>query len=233
MSVSAVGCPGQVSGRQPRPDHQRTDGGRGGKHRGHGHSSGPRPAAISGDAATADEGRRPSRVSMVGCPAGMAPRGHAWTPSVLLLRKSPDRSAVAVRHTTKFRTPHGRSAASGAHAAVRWLREPVTGLAAAGGMQPAPVGASKPRGQPATQLAADVGHRRSGKGAGLLKAEIVNLQAADLAIPPAADDRLGDLVGVDADLGPGVVGQARSSQVRSATNTSSPGCRSGWPVSSW
>jgi hypothetical protein len=40
----------------------------------------------------------------------------------------------------------------------------------------------------------------------LLKVEVVDLEPADLAVPPAPDDRLGDLVGVDAELGPGVVG---------------------------
>jgi hypothetical protein len=73
-------------------------------------------------------------------------------------------------------------------------------------MQPAPVGASKPRGQPAAQLAADVGHRRAGERAGLLQAEVVDLQPADLAVPPAVDDRLGDLVGLHADRRPDVGG---------------------------
>jgi hypothetical protein len=99
-------------------------------------------------------------------------------------------------------------------------------------MQPTPMDASKPGGQAAAELAADNGHRRPGERAGLLEAQVGDLQPADLTIPPAADDRLGDLTGVDAELGPGVVGQARSSTVRSATNTSSAGSRSGWPVSS-
>jgi hypothetical protein len=73
-------------------------------------------------------------------------------------------------------------------------------------MQPAPVRASQPRGQATPQLAADVGHRRPGERAGLLKTKIVDLQPGDLAGLPAADHRLGDLVGVDADLGPGALG---------------------------
>src|SRR4029450_6589409 len=89
---------------------------------------------------------------------------------------------------------------------VLWLQEPVAGLAAAGGMHPAPVDANKPGGQAAAELAADNGHRRPGERANLLEAEIVDLQPGDLAVLPAADDRLGDLVGVDAELGPGVVG---------------------------
>jgi hypothetical protein len=46
-------------------------------------------------------------------------------------------------------------------------------VAAAGGMQPAPVGANKPGGQPAAKLGADVGHRRAGERAGLLQAKVV------------------------------------------------------------
>ena len=99
-------------------------------------------------------------------------------------------------------------------------------------MQPAPVDATQPGGQAAAELAADMGHRRPDERAGLLKAEIVDLEPGDLAVLPAADNRLGDLVRVDTDLGPGVLGQARSSQVRSATNSSYPASRSGWPVSS-
>jgi hypothetical protein len=74
-------------------------------------------------------------------------------------------------------------------------------------MQPAPVDAGEPGGQPAAELAADIGHRRPGERAGLLEAEIVDLQPSDLTGLPAADDRLGDVVGVDADLGPGVGGR--------------------------
>src|SRR4029453_13024498 len=89
---------------------------------------------------------------------------------------------------------------------VRWLEELIVGSAAAGGMQPAPMDATKPSGQAAAELAADRGHRRPGERAGLLKAEIVNLEPADLAVLPAANDRLGDLVRIHAELGPGVVG---------------------------
>jgi len=42
--------------------------------------------------------------------------------------------------------------------------------------------------------------------AGLLEAEVVDLQLGGFAILPAADDRLGDLVGVNADLRSGVLG---------------------------
>ena len=84
-------------------------------------------------------------------------------------------------------------------------------------MQPAPVDATQPGGQAAAELAADRGHRRPGQRAGLLEAEVVNLEPGDLPGPPAANDRLGDLFGVGAELGPGVLGQARSSPVRSAT----------------
>ena len=43
-------------------------------------------------------------------------------------------------------------------------------------MQPAPVHASDPGGQTAAELLADIGHRRPGKTAGLLEAEVVELQ---------------------------------------------------------
>ena len=66
------------------------------------------------------------------------------------------------------------------------------------------MGTSDPGGQTAAKLPADIGHRRPGKGAGLLEGEVVELQPGDLAVPPTADDRLGDLLGVDADPGPGV-----------------------------
>jgi hypothetical protein len=77
-----------------------------------------------------------------------------------------------------------------------------------------------------------LGHRRPGEQAGLLEAEVVGLQSGNLAVLPAANDRPGDLVGVDADLRPGVRGPGANSTVRSATNTSSPVSRSGWLVSS-
>jgi hypothetical protein len=70
--------------------------------------------------------------------------------------------------------------------------------------------ATKPGGQAAAELAADIGHRRPGERAGLLEAEVVELQSGHFAVAPAADDRLGDLVGVDADLGPGVLGARRA-----------------------
>jgi hypothetical protein len=73
------------------------------------------------------------------------------------------------------------------------------------------VDANESGGQAAAELAADIGHRRPGKRAGLLEAEVVNLQPGHLAVLPAADDRLGDLVGVDADLGPGVLGPGAQS----------------------
>jgi hypothetical protein len=73
-------------------------------------------------------------------------------------------------------------------------------------MQPAPVDASEPGGQAAAELAADIGHRGPGERAGLLKVEVVDLEPADLAFLPAADDRLYDLGRVDAEFGPGVVG---------------------------
>ena len=68
------------------------------------------------------------------------------------------RSSQSIRHGST-RTVAKRSPA----APAQWLREPVAGLAAAGGMQPAPVGASEPGGQAAAELGADVGHCRPGE----------------------------------------------------------------------
>ena len=89
---------------------------------------------------------------------------------------------------------------------MRWLGEPVVGLAAAGGMQPVPVDAIKPGGQAAAELGADIGHRWPGERAGLFEVEVVELQPGHLAVLPAANDRLGDLIRIDAELGPGVGG---------------------------
>jgi hypothetical protein len=85
--------------------------------------------------------------------------------------------------------------------------------------------ATKPGSQPAAELAADIGHRRPGERAGLLKVEVVDLEPADLAVLPAADDRQGDLVRIHAELAQVSWSQARSSPVRSATNTNSPASR--------
>jgi hypothetical protein len=89
---------------------------------------------------------------------------------------------------------------------VEPLEESVVGSAAAGGMQPAPMDATKPGGQAAAELAADIGHRRPDERAGLLKAEVVDLEPADFAVLPAADHRQGDLVRIHAELSPAVLG---------------------------
>jgi hypothetical protein len=68
------------------------------------------------------------------------------------------------------------------------------------------VGAGEPGGQAAAELAADIDHGRAGERAGLLEGEVVHLQPGDLTGLPAADDRLGDLVGVHIDRRPGVLG---------------------------
>jgi hypothetical protein len=73
-------------------------------------------------------------------------------------------------------------------------------------MQPAAVKVREPGGQAAAELATDIGHRRPGERAGLLEAEVVNLEPGHVAVLPAADHRLGDLVGVDAELGLAIVG---------------------------
>jgi hypothetical protein len=99
-------------------------------------------------------------------------------------------------------------------------------------MHPASVKVSEPGCQAAAELAADIGHRRPGERASLLEANVVNLEPGNVPVPPAVNDRLGDLDGVDAELSPGVFKPGAQLPVRSATNTSSPASRSGWPVSS-
>src|SRR5215211_7640769 len=111
-------------------------------------------------------------------------------------------SAMPSRFRTRRTDCRARCPSSG----WGWLQEPVAGLAAAGGMQPAPMDANNPGGKAAAELATDIGHRWPGERAGLLEAEVVDLQPGHLAVLPAADDRLGDLVGDDAELGPGVLG---------------------------
>jgi hypothetical protein len=84
------------------------------------------------------------------------------------------------------------TAASAPHPAlvcvrVRPLQELVAGAAAAGRMEPTPMGAAEPGGQPAAELATEIGHRRPGEGTGLLEAEVVGLQPGDLTGLPAAE----------------------------------------------
>jgi hypothetical protein len=47
--------------------------------------------------------------------------------------------------------------------------------------------ATKPGGQAAAELAADIGHRRPGERAGLLEANVVNLEPRDLAVLPVVE----------------------------------------------
>jgi hypothetical protein len=82
----------------------------------------------------------------------------------------------------------------------------VLGVAAAGGVEPLPVGAVEPAGQSGAELATHIVHGGLLDGAGLVEVELVELQAAEVAIPPAADDCLGDHRWVDIQRGPGAVG---------------------------
>ena len=61
-------------------------------------------------------------------------------------------------------------------------------------MQPTLLGTAEPDGEATAELAADMGHGRPDEGPGLLEAQVVDLQPGDLAVPPAADDHLGDLL---------------------------------------
>jgi hypothetical protein len=162
MSVSAVGRPGQVSGRQPHPDRQQTGSGLCGNHRGHGHSSGLRPAAVSGrchcclgpSSEAGEHGR---------CPAGMASRGHAWTDSGPAADAAGQfrcgRPACHQVPDTPWTVCRLRCSPGWRGGYGNWS----PGWRPLVGMQPAPVGASQPGGHPATLLAADVGHRRPGE----------------------------------------------------------------------
>jgi 2-polyprenyl-6-methoxyphenol hydroxylase-like FAD-dependent oxidoreductase len=129
------------------------------------------------------------------CPAAMAtPAIRAGTAAVLP-QALPDTSAVAVRDAVQVPDTADRRPRPVSARRVRWLQEPVAGQAATGRMQPALVDATKPGGQAAAELATDIAHRRADKRAGLLEAEVVELQPGHLAVLPATDDRLGDLVG--------------------------------------
>jgi hypothetical protein len=72
---------------------------------------------------------------------------------------------------SRFRTP-AHALARPVSSAGEVLEELVARLAAAGGMQPAPVGTGRAGGQ----AAAEIGHGRAGEGAGLFEAEVVDLQ---------------------------------------------------------
>jgi hypothetical protein len=108
------------------------------------------------------------------CPVSMAPRPPRGEQE-RSCRRHCRTSAATVQYAVQVPDTRGHAAASAISRWVRWLRELVAGLAAAAGMQPAPVSASQPGGQAAAELAADVGHRRAGERAGLLEAEIVDL----------------------------------------------------------
>jgi hypothetical protein len=90
-----------------------------------------------------------------------------------------------------------------------------------------PVGAVQPAGQSGAELAAHVGHGGLLEGAGLLEVELLELQAVQVAVLPAAHHGLRDHHRVDPSAAQVLLGQARSSTVRSARNTRSPACRCG------
>jgi hypothetical protein len=124
------------------------------------------------------------------CPATMTTRGsEGWD------HPAADTSAIA-RPACRPGSGHRRTRCRvQCHLPGAVLREPASGDAAAGGMQPAPVDASQPGGQAAAELPADVGHRRPGERAGLLQAEIVDLQHRDRAVGQDPDADQGVVVG--------------------------------------
>jgi hypothetical protein len=75
------------------------------------------------------------------CPAGMATPAARVGTGAMLLQPPPDASAAAVQHAVQFPDTCGHAAASDV-AGGEVLGEPVAGFAAAGGVQPAAVGAS-------------------------------------------------------------------------------------------
>jgi hypothetical protein len=186
------------------PAARRTGGDPSGSPGGHDNSCGARPDATPESAAAAGSGRLKC-VECGRCVAGMvpyaAPERRAILPQTL-----PDTSTTAVRQAVQPDTRRRTAASgcpsdgSGGYRNRSPGRRPLVGCSQRRW-------AVEPGGQPAADLAADIGHRRPGERAGLLEAEIVDLQPSDLTGLSAADDRLGDVVGVDADLGPGVGGR--------------------------
>jgi hypothetical protein len=86
------------------------------------------------------------------------------------------------------------------------LPEAVAGQVAAGLVPPPLVRAGELALQPVAGLGAHVGHGRPLHGQGLLGGQPTKLEARQVAALPAADDRTGGRLRVDADPGPGVGG---------------------------
>jgi hypothetical protein len=184
MPVYAATCgPGRMSGRDRTPATSMDAGGPCGSHRGHGNpcdAAEPGPGPLLPQATATS--RNGSRVGV----------RRAWPPLPTVRNRSGSAADTAghvhcgrpeCRPGSRHR---GGTAVSGVHTAGAVATGTVAGSVAAGRMQPAPVDVSEPGGQ----LAADIGHRRPGERAGLLQAEIVELQPGHLAVAPAADDRL-------------------------------------------
>jgi hypothetical protein len=95
-------------------------------------------------------------------------------------------------------------------------RRPLEGAATAG--RPGRAGGRADR-----RPGAPVGHRRPLQGQGLLDGQPAQPQAQQVAALPAGHHRAGGRLGSIPTLAQVSVGQARSSTVRSARNTSSPG----------
>jgi hypothetical protein len=114
------------------------------------------------------------------------------------------------------------------------LQEPVARPASAHGGQPPAPSLPDLLTEPLAELLAYVGHGRprQRQRQRLLVGQRAEPEALDVAAAPGGDDRAGGRLRVDAQPGPGAMGQARNSTVRSARNTSSCGWRSGWPVTS-
>jgi hypothetical protein len=103
----------------------------------------------------------------------------------------------------------------------------VASPAVAGQRLPPPGGAGELGLQPVGKLGPHIGHGRPLQGQGLLGGQPTQPPAREVAALPAGDHRTGGRLRIHPDLAPGVGGPGRSSMVRSARNTSSPGARSG------
>jgi hypothetical protein len=113
--------------------------------RGHGNScaaqpdTGPIPLLSQATAAS-------KWVDMVGVRSAWQQPGGPFGTTAVMPQILPGTSAVAVRMPSRSRTPADALPRAGVTRQVRRLRKLVAGLAAAGGMQPAPVDACEPGG---------------------------------------------------------------------------------------
>jgi hypothetical protein len=192
-------------------------------------SRGGRPSAQARPAAAIQASHRRARCPLRPCGTWLQP--GVRTPSV-----RGGRAAAANGHcrsvrrafrncgTWGCRRVSGQSVSTADTAAakgVRCWRKRSPGRAAVALMPPPPVRLGELAAEPVAELGAHVGHRRPLQRQRLLAGQPAELEALDVAAVPGGDDRAGGRLRVDPSAVQVPEGQARSSQVRSATNTSS------------